>query len=262
MKQSKKFFILFISAVAVLAVIYFFFLSPRYSVPILMYHDFGSSANEGDPLAVTPDRFEEQMAYLKKHDYKVISLDALVDGIREGKKFPFKTVVITIDDGNKTNYTYAYPILKKYGFPAIIFLPTNRIEVNKKYLTWAEIKEMSRNGISFGSHTKEHLVLSRLTDQNTLWDEIAGSKAMIEQSAGIPVLYFSYPIGVFTQQIKDLVKEAGYKAAVTTNRGKDYSNTRDLYELHRVSVRNGDLSWSFWGKLSGYYNFFRKAKDR
>jgi len=85
---------------------------------------------------------------------------------------------------------------------------------------------------------------------------------MIEQSAGIPVLYFSYPIGVFTQQIKDLVKEAGYKAAVTTNRGKDYSNTRDLYELHRVSVRNGDLSWSFWGKLSGYYNFFRKAKDR
>ncbi len=262
MKLLEEFWVVFIFIVAVFEAFYFFFLSPRHAVPILTYHDFSDSARQGDLLGVSSGRFEEQMAYLKKYAYNVISLDELVDSIKMEKKIPAKSVVITIDDGYQSNYEYAYPVLKKYGFPAMIFVATNRMDTDKKYMTWEEIKEMSRNGISFGSHTKEHPFLSAVTDKDVLWDEIAGSKVMLEEHLGVPVMYFCYPNGVFTEEAKEVLRKAGYKAAVTTNQGKDLSNKRDLYELHRVSMRNGDLSWSLWAKLSGYYNAFRKARNR
>jgi len=225
-----------------------------------MYHDFGDPDYEGGLLSVSAERFEQQMAYLKKNAYTVISLDTLVDGIRAGKKFPRKTVVITADDGNRTTYTNAYPVLKKYGFPATFFLITSALDVNDHFLRWEEAREMSRGGISFGSHTQRHSFLPDVVAPEVLWDEIAGSKDIIEKELGVPVMYFCYPKGGFTEEAKTVVKKAGYKAAVTTNRGKDFSNERDLYELHRISVRERDLSWKWWFKLSGYYHSFKKAK--
>lgn len=243
----------------VLGAVYFFFLSPRYAVPILMYHDFAPLEQKGNPLLVTTQSFERQMAYLKEHGYHVIPLDQLVDGIKEKKRFPHKTVVLTFDDGYRSNYEYVYPVLRKYGFSAIIFLPAHLIEMNARFLTWAQIREMSGQGISFGSHTKEHLVLSHLTDTKQLWDEIAGSKPMIEKQAGVPVRFFSYPVGAFTDEVVRYVKEAGYKGAVTTKRGQGALYGADPYLLRRISVRDDDLSWKFWAKVSGYYNVFRKT---
>jgi len=253
--------VLFIGIAVAFGSAWFLSLSLHYSVPILMYHDFGDPTYEGGLLSVSAERFEQQMAYLKKNGYTVISLDALVDGIKAGKKFPHKTVVITADDGNRTTYTNAYPVLKKYGFPATFFLITSTIDVNNKYLTWEEAREMSGGGMSFGSHTQGHPFLPDVAEQASLWDEIAGSKEIIEKKLGLPVMYFCYPKGGFTEAVKAVVKKAGYKAAVTTNRGQDFSNERDLYELHRVSVRNKDVAWTLWFKLSGYYHSFKKAKN-
>ena len=93
-------------------------------------------------------------------------------------------------------------------------------------------------------------------------DEIAGSKKIIEDHLGHSIDYFCYPSGGFTEDIKRLVQEAGYKAAVTTNRGKDKFNL-DLYELKRIHMNNTDDQYSgliLWFKLSGYYNLFRHFK--
>lgn len=241
---------------------YFLYVSPRYSVPILTYHSFDSSKGL---LSVTPENFEKQMHFLKYHGYKVITLNELVEGKKIHRKFAHNTVVITIDDGYENNFTYAYPVLRKYGFPATIFLITNFIGVHPEFLNWDEVKEMSKNNISFGGHTKNHVYLPSVKKEVVLRDEITGSKKAIEEHIGIPVDYFCYPLGGFTEEAKRIVKESGYKGAVATNRGFDLLNRKDMYELNRVSVRNSEpdslfAQIKFRAKLSGYYYLFKKGK--
>jgi peptidoglycan/xylan/chitin deacetylase (PgdA/CDA1 family) len=245
---------------------YFFWLYSRYTVPVLTYHSF----DYGEALySVAPENFERQMHYLKDKGFNVIPLDELVEGIKNKKKFARNTVVITIDDGYKNNFTHAYPILKKYGFSAIIFLITNEIGINTAYLNWDEVKEMSKHNISFGGHTKSHVYLPSVDKTDVLWDEIAGSKKAIEEHVGIPVDYFCYPVGGFTKEVEILANKAGYKGACTSNRGDDILNRHNLYEINRISIRNGNPYFSFSNlftpirfraKLSGYYYIFRKEK--
>jgi len=246
---------------------YFFWISPRYSVPILTYHSFDYGKGL---LSVAPENFERQMRYLKNKHYNVISFGELVEGIKNRRTFARNTVVITIDDGYKNNFTYAYSILKKYGFPAIVFLITNNIGTNAAYLNWDEVKEMSKHNISFGGHTKSHVYLPSVVKTDVLWDEIAGSKKAIEERIGIPIDYFCYPLGGFTKEAELLAKKAGYKAVCATNRGDDILNRHNVYEINRISVRNGNPYFSFSNlfipvrfraKLSGYYNIFKQTKD-
>ena len=123
---------------------------------VLNYHkvDFYN-----DPLSVTPPEFEQQMSYFKTYNFHVVSLDQIYDYLQNGTPLPTKPVVITFDDGYFDNYTYAYPILKKYKYPATIFVITTL--VNKEgYITWSQAREMAENGISIQSHTVNHRPLS------------------------------------------------------------------------------------------------------
>ena len=94
-----------------------------------------------------------------------------------------------------------------------------------------------------------------------LWDEIAGAKKVIEENIDMPVEYFSYPYGAFNWKVKAMVKKAGYKGACTTNVGPGRFN-EDAYALKRIRVKNSDTNkpFSFWAKLSGYYNLFRRPR--
>ena len=224
-----------------------------------MYHRFGYGSNS---LFVTPDNFEKQMEYLKKGSYKVISLDELVKGIENKRRFRRKTLVITIDDGYKDIFTYAYPILKRYEFPATIFVIANHIDNREDFLTREEIKEMLGHNISIGAHTKNEFYLPEIEKEGILWDEIVNCKFLIESKIGSRIDFFCYPIGGFTEEIKEIVQKGGYKAACTTNRGFSKFN-KDLYELKRVKITNSDMNrpLHFWAKLTGYYNLLRSKKS-
>lgn len=259
MKMIKKFLSLLtilIFSVTIFCLIWLW--RPGYTVPILTYH---SVAYENDLITVTPENFGRQLAYLKNNNYNVISLNELVDGIKSNENFNYKTVVITFDDGRKDNYQYAYPILKKYRFPVIIFLAVNLVNNRPDFLSWGDVREMSKDNISFGAHTKNHIHLSSIESDETLWDEIAGSKEVIEKNTNVPVEYFSYPYGAFNWKVKAMVKRAGYKGACTTNIGPGRFN-KDVYALKRIRVKDSDPDrpFSFWAKLSGYYNLFRRPR--
>ncbi len=230
----------------------------QYVVPIMMYHRI-SLADESPMNTVSPKNFAKQMDFLKRNGYQVITMDDLIEGTKVRKKFPHKKVVITFDDGYRDNYKNAFPILKEYHFPAAIFLISDLTGVSPNLLTWDQIKEMSQNGITFGSHTRHHVYLPEQSEAQ-LKDEIEGSKRVIEEHLGKPVYYFAYPSGGFSEHIKSLVAMAGYKAAFSTNRGYDRYNI-DLYELNRIRINNWDPSFVLWNKLSGYYNLFRKLKS-
>ena len=248
--------------IILLGAFYFTWLAPRYTVPILLYHDIGY---EKDSFFVSPENFAKQMEYIKKNGYEVITLDELVTSIKNKKSLKKNKVVITFDDGYRDNFQYAYPVLKKHGFPATIFIISDFVgkpSSNKKeFLNWEEVILMSKDRISFGGHTKTHLYLGSMKDEKAAFDEILGSKNAIEQKIGMPVDYFCYPSGGFCQRAKELVVQAGYKGACSTNRGFVTFN-RDVYELKRIKVTNSDMikPFSFWAKLSGYYDVLRKQK--
>ncbi|MEA3368948.1 MAG: polysaccharide deacetylase family protein [Candidatus Ratteibacteria bacterium] len=259
MKILKRFLALTVFLSIAFGAVYFYWFSPKYVVPILMYHRFGY---EDSSLFVTPENFERQMAYIKNEGYEVISLDELVKGIESKRSFNHKTVVLTIDDGYRDNYICAYPVLKKYGFSAVIFIISSYIGNDENFMTWEQIKTMRENDISFGGHTKNQVYLPDIEKKVILWDEIAGCKRAIQNRIGGRINYFCYPTGGFTEEIKEIVRISGYKGACTTNRGFAQSN-KDLYELKRIKVTNSDTNkpLSFRAKLSGYYNLFRSKKS-
>lgn len=249
-----------IASILVSAIGFTFWLRDRYVVPILTYHHVGIPSGKWRLNTVSEKSFVYQMDFIQRHGFQVISFDDLVEGMNKGQLFNRNTVVLQMDDGNEDNYKYAFPILKEHGFPATEFLVSDWVG-QSDYLTWDQVKEMEKYNISAGAHTRHHAYLPRLSLAEAK-DEIEGSKRIIEDHLGHPIDYFCYPTGGFTKAVEELVKEAGYKAAVTTNRGKGKFNL-DMYALKRIHMNNTDDRYSgliLWFKLSGYYNLFRHNK--
>jgi peptidoglycan/xylan/chitin deacetylase (PgdA/CDA1 family) len=259
----KRAFIGLVVAAGIFALGFTFWVRDHYVVPILMYHNVADVRKEGDLNTVSTAEFKKQMRFLKRHRYNVISFDDLIEGLNKGHVFQKDTVVIQFDDGFEDNYTNAFPVLKEYEFPAIVFLVSDLIGVDKSFLTWEQVKEMEKYNFVAGAHTRTHAYLPNLTNDQ-IREEIAGSKRVIEEKLGHRVDYFAYPSGGFNISAKEIAKEAGFKAAVTTNRGKDRLN-RDFFELKRIRMNEDDSSQFkgivMWAKLSGYYNLFRKSKS-
>lgn len=221
----------------------------------LLYHQI--SDNSLSPYSVSPVDFEKQVAYLAQN-YKVISLDKLLGYIRAKQKVPNNAVVITIDDGYQDNYTFAYPILKKYSIPATIFVCTEFIQKKhtsseySKYLSWEQIVEMSSNGISFGSHTMNHIRLTEIP-LGKANKEISESKKILEKHLNMSVNHFAYPGGCmkwFNAHIKKIVAESGYLSACTGCNGTNGINT-DPYQLRRTKIEAGDGIYVFEKALKG-----------
>lgn len=236
--------------------IFYFFISPRYVVPILMYHSI-ESINPPHPNSVNPEAFAKQMDFIQSGGYKVLSFDELIQSI-ENNQLPRHSVVVTFDDGYANNYSVAFPLLKEKKIPAMIFITPEQIG-QPGYLTWDQIKEMERSGISFGSHTVNHTYLPDASPDEQK-KQIVESKILIEKALGHPIDYFAYPSGGFTEAVKEMLKAAGYRAACTTNRGYHRDN-KDLYELKRIRAKESDPSFVLWTKLCGFYNFLRKSKS-
>jgi peptidoglycan/xylan/chitin deacetylase (PgdA/CDA1 family) len=234
-------------------------------VPVLMYHAVRPEVTRGARLIVSVKSFDRQMQFLKERQYNVVSLEKIAEFIREKRKIPPKTIAITFDDGYWDNYTYAYPILKKYNLPATIFLITkevdNKVGLGDK-LTWENVILMQDSGlITFGSHALSHRVLPEIKSEAELRKEIFDSKRILEVRLSRPVNTFCYPKGIFNQQVKDLVKEAGYKVAVATSPGRAFTND-DIFALKRlrISEKSGNL-FIFWIQTSGYYSFIKEKRN-
>ncbi len=259
MRLFKNFFIVSIILIITFSLGFTFWLRDRYVVPILTYHHVGIPSDTKFILnTVSTKSFERQMKFLKKWGYEVISFEDLVEGIKKGYLFSRNTVVIQFDDGYEDNYLNAFPILKKYEIPAMVFLVSDMID-SQGFLTWGQVKEMERYNFLAGAHTRHHQYLPSLTYDKAK-DEIAGSKKVIEEHLGHAIDYLVYPSGGFNEKDKQIAKEAGFKAAATTNRGIDRFNN-DLFELKRIRVKDSDNNFILWAKLSGYYNLFRVSKS-
>jgi len=238
------------------------FIRQQYLLPIAMYHSVAPSVPEGNRLIVSVKTFERQMEFLKEHKYNVISLEEAGELIGNKKKIPARTLVITFDDGYKDNYTYAFPVLRKYNLPATIFIIVNEVGRPDR-LSWDQIKEMRDSGlVTFGSHTLSHPFLECVEDDQKLLEETEGSRRILQEKLGIPVNTFSYPCGRLNARVRECAINAGYKAAVATNPGKKMVNN-DIFALKRLRISENSANlFVFWAETSGYYNFIRENRHK
>ncbi|MBI4308770.1 MAG: polysaccharide deacetylase family protein, partial [Candidatus Omnitrophica bacterium] len=148
-----KWFLMAMAVVLAAGILFFtFWLRDRYVVPILTYHNVSDATGRSALNNVTPRRFAWQMKFLKEHGYHVVSFDDWVEGTKKGLAFSHNTVVIHFDDGYEDNYTQAFPVLKSYGYPAMVFLISDQMGA-PGFLTWGQVREMDAHGFKAGAHT-------------------------------------------------------------------------------------------------------------
>jgi peptidoglycan/xylan/chitin deacetylase (PgdA/CDA1 family) len=207
---------------------------------------------------VSPETFERQLHLLARFRYHVLSLDAVVGFLDRAGQFPPRSVVLTFDDGYEETHQVAWPLLKRFRFPATVFVTPGEVEL-PGFLTWQQLAEVAKDGMIIGSHTMHHTYLP-LASEDRLLEEIVESKERLEAQTGQPVSYFSYPVGGYTPLIQATVRRAGYRAACTTNRAWD-RRAIDPFALRRIKVNERDrASLRFWVKLTGYYDLCRQLE--
>lgn len=218
---------------------------------VLTYHRISDDSNVPD-ITVSSKNFERQIVYLKK-DFDIVSVDELIGRYRHNTQFKKDTVAITFDDGYKDNYTYAYPILRKYNVPATIFVTTGFIGEDGR-MSKDDIMIMQKDNITFGAHTISHRVLSEL-DRGSAFLEISGSKSALEEIVQTKIKYFAYPYGQrgrdFTEESIQMVEDAGYIAAFSTDNGY-IDNNSNPFALNRIGIRNIPL-FVFKTRVSGIF---------
>lgn len=225
---------------------------PRFRKPtsrILTYHSIG---HRGHEMNVTPEAFEEQIAWLAR-THPVISIEEAAEG-KPG-------VAITFDDGYRDNLLHAAPILRRLELPAVVFMVIGRMgealngdpePSSGVLMTLGELRELAAQGIQVGGHTVSHPHLSRLSEAEQR-REIVGCKAAIEDALGRPVTSFAYPYGSradYTPETVRLVREAGFKLAVSNRYGHN-SPVLNRFALRRIWIDATDDLATFQAKVDG-----------
>lgn len=192
-------------------------------IPILMYHFIGNNPNPKDTarndLSVTPDKFEAQMDYLAKNGYTPITLDTLYGIFNNQTSAPSRSVVLTFDDGYIDFYYNAFPILRRFNFHAVSFIPTGLVG-KSYYMSWDQIKEIHASGlITFEAHSVNHVNLTGLSYARML-KELQDSKNILSSQTGYPVNFIAYPYGISNVLVYSAVRKAGYVGGVGTWFGK------------------------------------------
>lgn len=202
-------------------------------VPVLMYHVI-EKAKPGVPLPelyVSGKVFKAQMAALAKRGYQGVTLDQVENGWR-GAALPRKPIVVSFDDGYRSQYTVARPTLLKLGWPGVLALCVANLKV-RNGISFNRVTGMLRSGWELASHTITHPDL-RAVDDKKLRHELRDSRRILRFVYHQPVHNFVYPAGDYNERVAAAVKKQGYEAALTVAPG--LASSDKPFELNRIRV--------------------------
>jgi peptidoglycan/xylan/chitin deacetylase (PgdA/CDA1 family) len=223
------------------------------AVPILCYHRFGPKAS---PLTVTPQAFEAQMAWLAKNGYHVVPLARLAAFLDGREALPPKAVVVTIDDGYRSTYEAAWPVLRKHRFPATVFLYTDFVGAPDA-LTWAQMREIEAGGlVDIQPHSKSHANLTirqpeepEARYRERLRREIEGPIETIRAQLGLAKpLAYAFPYGDVNDTVAAELRARGVALGLTVTPGGNAFYAPPLM-LRRTMIFGGDDLDAFRAKL-------------
>lgn len=221
--------------------------------PALMYHHVGPfRPGTYASLTVTAANFERQVRWLARQGYTGITASAWCAWQREARPLPDKPILITFDDGYADLAEYAFPVLRKYGFSATVFVVTGCIggtnlwdqesgSAPHRLLNADQLRFWSAQGIEFGSHSRTHHALTNIPLPAVL-QEVEGSKRDLEALLEAPVSAFCYPFGECNQAVVEVVRR-GYDLAFAADGDNDLRT--DPHRLRRVMIGSGDSLLDF-----------------
>lgn len=212
---------------------------PEFSlhVPILTYHVIApasvGSAYSLPGLDVDPAVFDQQLALLKAKGWRSITVDGLYRYLAAKQRPPRKTFVVTIDDGHDDGYTFALPILQKYGYLATYYVVAGRVGLPNN-LTWDEIAKLQADGMEIGNHTLDHV---NLTTQSAaqIANEINAAQQLLTEHLGTAPTTFAYPFWAYNSVVVRAVRAAGLPIALT-NGSYAYESWSRRYDIPRFAV--------------------------
>ncbi|MCX6735194.1 MAG: polysaccharide deacetylase family protein [Candidatus Peregrinibacteria bacterium] len=211
--------------------------SDNFYAPILMYHHISDTLPMG-PYVIRTAVFDNQMNWLKNNNYHVIPYSQFYEALTTKTTLPEKPVVLTFDDNDKDQYENALPILKKYDYKAIFFIPTAYVNKRGGVMTWDMLKELLNEGMEIGAHSSTHPDL-RVIPRKQLYDEeLIGSKKILEEKLGISIKYFAYPGGAKSKKVVQAVKDTGFLSAVTTIYDPNHTYKDNPLLISRIYVGN------------------------
>jgi peptidoglycan/xylan/chitin deacetylase (PgdA/CDA1 family) len=204
-----------------------------------MYHVLGAPiARSSYPaLFVRPTAFVAQVKWLRRNDYHTVTLTQPLDFWTGKGSLPVKPVVLSFDDGYRSDWAVAAPVLARYNYVGVLNLKVDNILPNGG-LTTAQVDSLIGRGWELAAHTIHHPDLTTLGPQR-LKREVVGSRHDLEARFQVPVNFFCYPSGRFDKTVVAAVRAAGYLGATTTSEGLA-THTESPFELARVRVSGGE----------------------
>lgn len=215
-------------------------------------------------LSTTPDELRRHLDAIEAGGWHVVSLPDAVRALAEDR-LPAGSIALTFDDGYASVAEVAWPLLLERGWPATLYAVSGFLSGSRTFewdapddddarvLDADGLRDLAAAGMHIGSHTVSHRWLPHLDDA-TVNLEVASSRAMLEDVLGVAVLDFAYPMGGWSQRVRDAVAAAGYRSAVTVDRGRSSSRS-DPFALRRAFAPRDEVD--FARTLSGAYTFLR-----
>jgi peptidoglycan/xylan/chitin deacetylase (PgdA/CDA1 family) len=228
------------------------------SVPILVYHE----VSPAPPAAfrrygLTVQAFARQLAWLSTRGFQTIDMDALLRARRGGDALPRRPVMITFDDGFRSCADHAVPVLRSYGFTAVLYLVAGHMGDRSRWMagagvqlplmTWSQARELASAGFQCGVHSMTHPRLPGLP-RAALQVELADARRRAEDELGRPAVHFAYPYGAYDEAVRAAAGDAGYVTASSTRQGQSGPDD-DLLALHRITVHGHDTLLDFACRL-------------
>jgi peptidoglycan/xylan/chitin deacetylase (PgdA/CDA1 family) len=229
-------------------------------LPVLTFHAVDERRSV---ISIPPRVFRQGLAALHERGFRTLGLSEAAERVRGGSSFPERAFAITFDDGYESVYQEAFPVLQRLGMSATVFLTAGVVGAGRAsggpgfegrpMLSWPEVREMQRQGLTIGAHTLTHPDLTTLPS-GRVETEVRDSKLMIEDAVGVSVACFAYPYGRYDRRVRDIVR--GHFTCACSDRLGLVDADSDPFALERVDayyLRSERLFAVMLSRLFPYY---------
>lgn len=247
----------------------------EYKIPIIMYHS--TNGRNAGKYAVTPSLLEKDFIYIKEKGYTPIFIKDLINFQERNKPLPEKPIIITFDDGYYNNYVNAFPLFKKHKIKCVMSVVGKLIDDNYKdgklcptgsHVTYEQIEEMHQSGFveiqchSYNMHnSKNRLGMSKKRKETideykkALTEDTMRLQENLKQKLNITCTAVCYPFGAFSRESENILRQLGFKAALTCNEGiNQITQNSNLFYLKRYNRPSGKSTESFFKKIENKLN--------
>ena len=206
-------------------------------------------------FSIPEESFRAQMHYLRDHGYHPMSAAAVLDRVEHGALLPRKPVLISFDDGCESVYSRALPILREFGFPALLFVTTSPDAVvfhegnaAQRRVTADEIRALDAAGVAIGSHGVTHQPLEAMSEER-IEAELGESKRILEEILGKPIDALGVPLNWYGRRVRSAAERLGYRAVYTSDGGTIHGDS-DPRHLPRLAVEGSATTLGFGRSLA------------